>query len=196
MEWMQSIFLGVGLSAACGFRVFVPLLGMSLCAKAGHLSFAPGFEWMGSWPALVIFAVATVLEVLAYYIPFVDNLLDTIATPAAMIAGTIVMASQVGEVSPLLRWSLAVIVGGGAAGMAQGSTVLVRAASTATTAGAGNPVVSTGELAASAGATLLAIVLPVAAVIVVVLLSVFVLRGIIRPARARREPDPQGQNPE
>src|SRR6266699_2109248 len=109
METLLSICVGIGLSAACGFRVFVPLLVMSIAALSGHLALAHGFEWIGSYPALVAFAVATCLEITGYYIPWVDHLLDTVATPAAIIAGTLVSASLVADVSPFLRWALAII---------------------------------------------------------------------------------------
>src|SRR5712664_1230066 len=109
METVLSICLGIGLSAACGFRVFVPLLIMSIASLSGHLTPAHGFEWIGSYPALVAFSVATALEIAGYYIPWVDHLLDTIASPAAIIAGTIITASMVGGMSPLLKWTLAVI---------------------------------------------------------------------------------------
>src|SRR3979409_2491408 len=124
METIFSACLGIVLSAACGFRVFVPLLIMSIAALSGHLHLAHGFEWIGSYPALVAFSVATCLEVAGYYFPWVDHLLDTIATPAAIVAGTIVTASMVADVSPFLKWTLAIIAGGGAAGMVQGTTVL------------------------------------------------------------------------
>src|SRR6266511_2330552 len=133
METILSLLVGIGLSAACGFRVFVPMLVVSIAAHAGHLKLAQSFSWMGSDPALIAFAVATGLEVLAYYVPWLDNLLDTAASPAAVIAGTIVTASLVTDLSPLLKWTLAVIAGGGAAGLVQGTTVVTRAASTATT---------------------------------------------------------------
>src|SRR5215471_8006470 len=115
-----SICLGIGLSAACGFRVFVPLLVMNLASMSGHLTLAAGFAWIGSYPALIAFSVATVLEIAGYYIPWVDHLLDTIATPSAIIAGTIVTASVVTGMSPFLKWTLAVIAGGGAAALVQG----------------------------------------------------------------------------
>src|SRR5438132_1158159 len=131
METLLSVCLGIGLSAACGFRVFVPLLAMSIASLSGHLTLAHGFDWIRSFPALVTFCVATCLEIAGYYIPWVDNLLDTIATPVAIIAGTLVTASVVNDVSPLLRWTLAIIAGGGAAGLAQGTTVVARGASSA-----------------------------------------------------------------
>ncbi len=115
METLLSLCVGVGLSAACGFRVFVPLLIMSAAAQSGHLELTAGFAWIGTAPALTAFAVATFCEVLSYYIPVVDNLLDVIATPAAVVAGTIVAASVVTGMSPFWTWSAAIIAGGGVA---------------------------------------------------------------------------------
>jgi hypothetical protein len=180
MEIFMSICIGIGLSATCGFRVFVPLLGMSIAHHSGYLDFTAGFEWIGSWPALLIFGVATVVEVAGYFIPWVDNLLDTIALPTAVVAGTIITAAMVGEVSPFLRWSLAVIAGGGVAGVIQGSSVLVRGVSTATTGGAGNPIVSAGELFASIVGTIISIVLPLLAIILVALIIFLIVRRIFR----------------
>ncbi|MCD4803845.1 MAG: DUF4126 domain-containing protein [Anaerolineales bacterium] len=182
MEELLGLFIGIGLSATCGFRVFVPLFGMSIAHHAGALSFSSGFDWIGSWPATIAFGIAMVIEIAAYYIPWVDNLLDTIATPAAVVAGTIVTASMVGDVSPFLRWSLAIIAGGGIAAIVQGSSVLVRGASTVSTAGLANPVVSTGELGASILGTLISIILPTFAVILVVVLLAFLLRRFIKPS--------------
>jgi hypothetical protein len=161
MELLLSICLGIGLSAACGFRVFVPLLGVNIAALSGHLTLAEGFDWLGTWPAFGCFLSATVLEIGAYYIPWLDNLLDTIATPAAVVAGTILTASVVTDLSPMMQWSLALIAGGGTAGLIQTGTVVARGTSTATTAGMGNFVLATGELIASTGATVLAMLLPI-----------------------------------
>jgi hypothetical protein len=180
MEQLLGIFIGIGLSATCGFRIFVPLLGMSIAHHAGALSFAQGFDWIGSWPATIAFGIAMVIEIAAYYIPWLDNMLDTIATPAAIVAGTIATASMVGDVGPFLRWSLAIIAGGGVAGLIQGSSVLVRGASTASTGGLANPVVSTGELAASITGTLISIVIPTIAFIVVLILISWLLPKFFR----------------
>ena len=165
MDTLLSVFVGVGLSAACGFRVFVPLLVMSVASLTGQMTLSPEFEWIGTYPALAAFAIATVFEIGAYYIPWVDNLLDAVAIPAATVAGTIVMASAVSEMSPFLKWALAVIVGGGVAGTIQGFTTITRIASTAATGGLGNPVVSTVEAGGSLLMSVLAIAVPVLAFI-------------------------------
>lgn len=178
METMLSIFLGVGLAAACGFRIFVPFLVMSIAALTGQLSLSPEFEWIATYPALAAFSIATLFEVAAYYIPWVDNLLDAIAVPAATVAGTIVMASAVSDMSPFLQWAVAIIVGGGVAGTVQDFTSITRIASTATTGGMGNPVVSTVEAGGSVVMSILAITLPIVAVIAVVVIIFFASRKI------------------
>ena len=181
MEELLGIFIGIGLSATCGFRIFVPLLGMSVAYHAGALSFSNGFEWIGSWPATIAFAIAMIIEIAGYYIPWVDNLLDTIATPAAIVAGTIATASMVADVSPFLRWTLAIIAGGGIAGLVQGSSVFVRSVSAASTGGLGNPVVSTGELVASIAGTVISIIFPIVAIVLVALLLTFLTRRFLIP---------------
>jgi len=180
MEIIMGLVIGVGLSAACGFRVFVPLLGMSIANMAGHLTLASGFEWIGSWPALVALAMATILEVCTYYIPWIDNLMDAAATPIAIVAGTIVTASQVGDLSPLLQWSLAAVAGGGVCAVVQGGTVAVRAVSSGTTGGFGNFIVSTFEDLAAVVVTVLALVLPIVCFIAVIWICYKMLGRILR----------------
>lgn len=185
MQELLGLFIGLGLSATCGFRVFVPLLGMSIAFRAGTLTFAPGFEWLGSWPALLSFSIAVLIEVAGYYIPWVDNLLDSIATPAAVIAGTIATASVITEMDPYLKWTLAVIAGGGIAGLVQGSSVLIRGASTASTGGIANPILSTGELTASITGTIISIFLPIVAFVLVLFLVFLILHRLSRKNTSR-----------
>ena len=176
----MGLIVGVGLSAACGFRVFVPFLGMSIASMAGHLDLSSGFEWIGTWPALIAFATATVLEIGAYYIPWLDNLLDTAAVPMATVAGVMVTASQIGDMSPFMRWSLAAIVGGGVSLTVQGGTVVARATSSATTGGFGNFVFSTLELIAAAVFTVMAVVVPILCVIAALVMCYAMIRVIRR----------------
>ena len=177
---MLSVCVGIGLSAACGFRVFVPLVVMSIAAQTGHLTLAHGFEWVGSYPALVAFAVATCVEIAGYYVPWVDNFLDTIATPAAIIAGTLMTASLVTDLSPFLKWTLAIIAGGGVAGMVQGSTAAARGVSSISTGGLGNPLIATAELAASTIASIVAVLAPVLAVGLLAMFLLVLSRKLFR----------------
>src|SRR4029078_10696659 len=136
MDTVLSLLIGLGLAAACGFRVFVPLLIMSLASRAevGHLVLGSHFARIGSEPALISFGVATVLEIAGYYIPWVDNLLDTVATPAAVVACIVVPAGPMpSDVSPFLKWPLAVVAGGGTTAVFQGITAVTRHISSFTT---------------------------------------------------------------
>ncbi len=181
-QTLLSLCLGLGLSAACGFRVFVPFLVMNLAARAGYLTLSGSFEWIASTPALIMFAVATVLEIGAYYIPWLDNFLDTAATPIAAVAGVVATASVVTGLDPMIKWPLAVIAGGGIAGAVQATTVAARAASTLGTGGLGNPLVSSVEAGSSLVLTFLSLVLPLLALaaVVVILLALW---AIIRRGR-------------
>lgn len=167
MELLLSVCVGLGLAAACGFRVFVPLLVTSIAAHSGHLSLAPSFQWVGSPAALAALSLATGLEIAAYYVPWLDNFLDTLATPAAIVAGSVVTASMVSDVSPFLKWSLAVIAGGGIAAVVQTSTVLARGFSLVSTGGVANPIVATAELGGSFLTAIAAVLAPFLAILLV-----------------------------
>lgn len=186
METITSILLGIGLSAATGFRIFVPFLVASIAAVAGYSPLSPSFEWIGTYPALIAFGVATIIEIAAYYIPWLDNLLDSIATPAAFIAGAILMVAVVSGLPPLAKWALAIIAGSGAAGIVQTGTIITRAASTTTTGGLANPVVSTVEAGSSFGLSLLAIMLPIAAGLITIVLLVWLSSKVIKKFRAKK----------
>ena len=185
LEHVLSISLGLGLSAACGFRVFVPLLVVNLAARAGWVSLSGELSWMGETPALIAFALATGLEVVAYYVPWLDNLLDTIATPAAVIAGAVVTASVVSDMDPAVKWMLAVIAGGGIAGAVQSATVGGRIVSSLATGGLGNPIMSSLELLGSLVLSVIAIVAPILALFLVLVLLLILWRRRRRHAAAQ-----------
>jgi hypothetical protein len=170
MDSVLGVILGIGLAASCGFRVFAPLLVVSAATNAGYLSLSEGFDWIGEWPALVAFAVAAAVEIAAFYIPWLDSLLDTIASPIAIVAGAVMFAAVAVDLDPFLKWSLAIIAGGGSAALVQGGTVLARVASTGTTGGLANFIVSTFETVAGFLFSLMAIVVPVLAVICLAIL--------------------------
>ena len=179
-ETILSVLLGISLAAAVGFRIFIPLLIMSLASITDHLSLSSGFEWIGTLPALIVFAAAALFELGAYFIPFVDNLLDTISGPTAVIAGTVVMASSIVEMEPLLKWTLAIIAGGGAAGIVQGLTTITRGVSSLTTGGLGNPVVTATETTASVGISILAIIFPMFIGVLVLLLLIWAITKLYK----------------
>ena len=186
MEIVSSVGLGVGLAAACGFRIFLPVLIMGLAARAGFLELAEGFEWVAGLPALLALTVAMVCEIGAYYIPWLDNLLDAFALPAAVTAGSIVGAANIETATPLVSWSLAAVAGGGSAAVVKTATTMLRGASTMLTAGIGNPLVSTAENGAAVGMALLALAVPVLALGTVVVLVCVVGAGIRRRFKLTR----------
>ena len=181
-----AIALGVALAAAAGLRVFIPLLLASVAAHSGHMDPGPGFAWLASWPAMATFAVAAAVEIAAYYLPGLDHVLDLIMTPLALCAGVLLVVAPLGEVSPLMRWSIAVVAGAGAAGLTQAASSLLRLKSTATTGGLGNPVVATAELGGSLLLSLLALLLPLLALVLlaVVVWGCFAVRRKLRRREA------------
>src|SRR6516225_6514359 len=182
-----SIVLGIGLAAATGFRVFLPMLIVSGAAYTGHLPLGDSFAWLGTPSALTMLSVAAIVEILAYCIPGLDNLLDTLATPAAFIAGTVVSAAVMTDVPPMVKWTTAVIAGGGIAGPTQGVTGMLRAHSTIFTGGLGNTVIATAELGGALLISFLALAAPAAAIALVILfllLAIRLLRRLFRGAKA------------
>lgn len=170
IETILSICLGIGLASASGFRVFLPVFALSLASYFNFIPLNESWAWIGGLPALISFGVAMVFEIFGYYIPFIDNLLDTIATPLAAIAGFVVMSSTMVDISPTMTTILAIIAGSGSATAFQGLTTTTRLASSVKTAGLGNPVVSTAETGTAITLSSLAIFLPIVAVILVVII--------------------------
>jgi hypothetical protein len=170
LETILSICLGIGLASASGFRVFLPVFALSLASYFNVIPLNESWAWIGGLPALISFGVAMVFEIFGYYIPFIDNLLDTIATPLAAIAGFVVMSSTMVDFSPTMTTILAIIAGSGSATAFQGLTTTTRLASSVKTAGLGNPVVSTAETGTAITLSSLAIFLPIVAVILLVII--------------------------
>ncbi len=168
-----AILTGLGLSVACGFRVFITLLFTSIAAYTGKLELAEGFNWLGEWPALLVFSVAMVCEIIVYYTPGIDNIVDMVKAPLAAVAGTVLSASMVTDMDPLLHWSLAAIAGGGPAGLLSVETAVLRGASTVSTGGLGNFLFSTAENAGAVTVPILAILWPAS-----VLFIFFVFLGV------------------
>ena len=171
---------GIALSSAVGFRIFLPFLIAAIATKLGIVSVAQDFVWLSSWPALAVLSAAALSETLAYYIPMLDHALDVIGAPAAVIAGTLLTASMVVGMDEWLRWSLALIAGGGVAGALHTTMASIRGASTATTAGLANPIVATGEALGATATAVTALVLPLVVVVVAIIAIVVMSRVIVR----------------
>ena len=177
MEVIIALCLGITLSAACGFRVFIPPLAMSLAAIYGHFPLSSGFEWLGSTEAAIALGIATILEIAAYYIPLVDNLLDTIQVPIAVGIGTVITAATLGHTDPVVQWTLAAIAGGGTAGIMGTLASFTRLASTGLTGGLGNFIVATVEAIGSISLSILGLTFPLwTAAIVLTILIIAIMR--------------------
>lgn len=170
-EIFLAAVVGISLAAAVGFRIFAPMLLAAVAAKTGHLHLAGGFEWLGSDLAIIMLGIAAVVEVVAYFFPYFDHLLDTISGPVAMGAGTLLMASTLIEIEPWLRWAVALVAGGGAAGLTHFGTSMGRAGSTAVTGGLANPAYATMELGFATLISVLAIAVPLLALAFIVILA-------------------------
>ncbi|UJH66947.1 DUF4126 domain-containing protein [Allomuricauda sp. SCSIO 65647] len=184
-ETIISIFLGIGLAASTGFRVFLPLFVLSLAAHFGLWELNDNWAWIGSLAAVITLGVATLVEIFAYFIPWVDNLLDSVAIPLAAIAGTAVMVSTVANLDPVITWSLAIIAGGGTATAIKGANAAGRLTSTATTGGVANPLVSTVETGTAAVVSTASIFAPIVATFLVIIILAFIF-SIYRKLRPRK----------
>lgn len=174
MELLASLLLGIGLSAACGMRLFIPPLVLSVAGLYFHLPLPEGITWLATFPAFYGLLTATLLEVGAYYVPWLDHLLDTLTTPVAVVAGTLITSSFAGDLPPALKWGIALIAGGGAAGSVQMLTNTSRLASLATTAGLANPVVATIENGLALVFSVITVVFPLLGVLLIAALLVAV----------------------
>ena len=179
-ETIISICLGIGLSASVGFRVFLPLFALSLASYFDVWQLNESWQWIGSATALITLGVATLVEIFAYFIPYIDNLLDTISVPLAALAGTAIMLSTVADLSPVITWSLAIIAGGGSAAAISGSSSATRITSTATTGGFANPIVSTVETGTSLVMSIISIFLPILAFILVIIILFVIYKLYIK----------------
>ncbi|AZI21595.1 DUF4126 domain-containing protein [Chryseobacterium taklimakanense] len=175
LPYAISAFIGIGLAAASGFRVFLPMFAVSLASYMGWIPMNENFAWLSGLPTLITTGIATVVEVLAYYIPYVDHLLDTLSVPLATVAGSVLFASQFADIGTFPQWALALIAGGGTAAAISSGFAGTRAASTATTGGLGNSVVATTETAGAGIMSFLAIAAPIIAAIAAVILIITVI---------------------
>ncbi len=184
-ELITALAIGIGLAASAGFRVFVPMLVAAIAAKTGVLPLNESFQWLSSWTAIAILGTATVVEILAYYIPVVDNLLDTISTPLAIGAGTLLLTSVLPIDSELMRWITGAAIGGGSAAVVQSGSALTRLTSTKLTAGIGNSVVATIENVAATGTSILSLIIPFFIRALFLLLTILLFTAVRRRLRRR-----------
>ncbi len=182
---LVTALAGLGLAAACGFRVFFPPLLLAVASHYGWVTLPENYAWLGTQSSFIILSIASVAELAAFCIPILDNLLDAIAVPAALVSGVLVSAPFMGDVDPVVRWTLAIVAGGGVAGTVQTGSMALRALSTAATGGLANPVFAAVESVFSILMTFIAIFLPLVAAGIVAALVYFAIRLIYKLKRMR-----------
>ncbi len=187
MSILLSIALGITLSAACGFRVFIPPLALSLAANFGHVHLAPGLHWIGTYPALIAFSTAAIVETLTFCIPGLSHLLDIVAAPIALAAGTLLTAATLDDVNPVFRWTIAIVAGGGSTGVVQGMTSMTRLATGALTSSLASPVIATMESISAIILSILALIIPLLAFILVLIVLWWSLKRVKRFANSRKK---------
>ena len=189
---VMATLMGISLAAASGFRVFLPPFLLSLAARFDVIWFldidlvGTQFEFFTSTLAIVVLGIATIAEFVGFYAPWVDNALDSIATPAAIVAGVSMTAIVLEGSDPVVQWAVAIIAGGGVAATIQAATVTTRSLSSTFTFGLGNSTVATGENVASIALTLIAILIPFISAFVVILVVALLFR-----VKRRRNAQPQ-----
>ena len=178
-----ALLMGFSLAAACGLRAFLPLFVIGLGVRAGLLTMSDGFEWMGSYPALICFGFATLLEILADKIPAVDHVLDAGGVFVRPLAGAVAASCLIKGFDPMMTVVIGIIVGSSVAGVVHTLKGSLRLLSTATTGGIANPVISVIEDAAATVTSVISIFLPYL-VAGVVILALFIAAN--RMASRRR----------
>src|SRR5512138_3411730 len=142
-EFLPTLALAIALAASAGLRAWLPLLLAGGLARMGVLDLGPSFQFLASNKALVLFGVATVIELVGDKIPAVDHALDVLGTPLRPAAGALLAASVLGTVSdPLTALVIGTAVGAPSALVPHAAKAALRTASTAATGGLANPVLS------------------------------------------------------
>ena len=186
VQTITATALGIALAACCGFRVFVPMLVAGLASKFQLFQFSDSFSWLAGTPALIALGAATIAEIAAYYLPFIDNVLDTLSAPLAAIAGTLLATSVIPIDNEWMKWIIGIVAGGGSAGLISSGTGLLRLFSSKTTLGTGNAVVSTGENTAAVGGSILAFVIPGIMALLVILFIFWIIKKIYKRVTVKK----------
>ncbi|MFV0606377.1 MAG: DUF4126 domain-containing protein [Niabella sp.] len=189
VDTITASALGIALAACCGFRVFVPMLVAGLASRFHIFNFSDSFGWLAGTPALIALGAATIAEITAYYIPFIDNILDTISTPLAAVAGTLLATSVIPIDNEWMKWIIGIIAGGGGAGIISSGTGLLRLLSSKTTLGSGNAVVATGENTAAIGGSLLSFAVPVIMALLFITLTFWLIKNAYKKLFVKKGKD-------
>jgi hypothetical protein len=182
---LVHVTMGIGLAACAGLRAFLPLFVVGLAGRLDFVTLSDSFAWLQSWPALIVLGSAVVIEVLGDKFPVVDHVLDTVQTFVKPIAGALVMATVVEDWAPLYVTVFWIVVGGSTAGLVHVTKAKLRLASSATTAGLGNPVLSASEDVGALAGTVGSIAVPP---VMLLVLAVAIALMWIMLRRYRRRP--------
>lgn len=183
--WVTAVALGIGLAATAGLRAWLPLLLVGVLSRLGVLELGESFRFLSSWPALVLFGVATVAEIVADKVPAVDHALDVVSTVVRPAAGALLAASALYQVQdPLIALVIGLVVGAPVALGPHAAKSALRAASSATTAGIANPIVSFVEDGLAIGLFIAVVLLPILSVGVLATIVWLLLRRRRRVAPA------------
>lgn len=177
---LLSLIMGICLIAASGFRLFVPFFVLSLASITGLFIPGESLEWIATYPALISFGAASLIEICGYYSPWIDNMLDLITTPFSIFIGIFLMSLVLTDFNPFLKWVLIIIFGGGIALNVQLLTVKARALSFVFKSGRGNFIVSTVENISSIIISILAILIPVVSLLVMTLIIIWIYVKIVK----------------
>jgi len=189
MNIIMALCLGIGLSAACGFRVFIPPLALSIAYHSGVVQLSSNWEWLGTQNAINTLSIAATVEVFAYFLPWVSNLLDSIEIGLAPIAGMFITASSLsiaGDFDPTFLWIITVIAGGATAETIELGTSFTRLMTSGATAGFGGPIVGFVEAVSAIVMSILAITAPIWTILLVLFLLIYGIRRIFKFVSRRK----------
>jgi hypothetical protein len=187
MTVILAALLGLGLSASTGLNTFLPLLLLSAAARfhVAGIELGAKFDWLTSDTAIIVLIIASVTEIIADKIPAVDHFLDSVGTFVRPIAATIGTASVLtgADVDPTIAAVGALIIGTPTSLGFHTLKAGTRVASTATTFGCANPVLSLIEDVFSVGLTVVSLFAPLLVPLVLAALALL-LWWLFRRARA------------
>ena len=189
MEIFLGVLLGLGLSASTGLNTFLPLLLLSAAARfhVANIELGTKFEWLTSDAAMITLIVACVVELIADKIPAVDHFLDSAGTFIRPVAGALATASVITGVDPWVAAIVGIIVGAPTSLGLHTLKAGTRVASTTTTFGCANPILSLIEDVIAFSLSVVAIFVPFLVPIALALL-VYALYRLLK--RVRRAPAP------
>jgi len=188
IEAISGLSAAFGLAGSAGLNAYIPLLMVALAARLPLdnplIKLQAPYDLLGSWWAIGLIAVLLVIEIVADKIPAVDTVNDGIQTFIRPAAGAILFAGSanvITDVHPILALGAGLLVAGGV----HATKTAARPIVTVSTAGVGNPIVSTLEDITAFVVSFLAILLPIIAAILLFTLLIIVFTMVRRWRRRK-----------